>query len=291
LLAAAARGPAPLIWHIHDFVGDRPLASRALRVCAWRADACIANSNAVADDACRVLPGLPTTVIHNAIDTATFAPSGELADLDALGGCERMARHVVRIGLVATYARWKGQDVFLEAARIAKSFSHLPECRFYIVGGPIYQTTSSQFTEEELRALTRKLGIAHLTTFVPFQACIERVYRALDVVVHASSRREPFGRTVVEAMATGKAVIVTMEGGARELFTDGKDAVGVPPRDPYALARAIGELATDPHRRNVLGAEARSSAVRRFSRERLARQVLAVYASSGQRCAQQCSPP
>jgi glycosyltransferase involved in cell wall biosynthesis len=234
----------------------------------------------VADDARRVLPGVPLTVIHNAIDTVAFSPSGGVADLDALGGCERSAPHVVRVGLVATYARWKGHDVFLEAARIVKSFSHLPECRFYIVGGPIYQTASSQYTEEELRALTRELGIAHLTTFVPFQAHIERVYRALDVVVHASSRREPFGRTIVEAMATGKAVIVTMEGGACELFTAGKDAMGVPPRDPHALATAISELLADPGRRKVLGTEARSAAVRRFSRERLAKQVLEAYASA-----------
>jgi glycosyltransferase involved in cell wall biosynthesis len=183
----------------------------------------------------------------------------------------------VRIGLVATYARWKGHDVFLQSGRILKAVPDLPEFRFYIVGGPIYETTSSQYSQQELRALARQLEVAHFTTFVPFQPRIEPVYRALDVVVHASSRREPFGRTIVEAMATGKPVIVTAGGGASELFVDGVDALAVPPRDAQALAKTLGELIADPHRRHVLGGEARASAVRRFSRERLATQVLAAY--------------
>jgi hypothetical protein len=35
------------------------------------------------------------------------------------------------------------------------------------------------------------------------------VYRALDVVVHASTQPEPFGLTIVEAMACGRAVVAS----------------------------------------------------------------------------------
>ena len=116
---------------------------------------------------------------------------------------------------------------------------------------------------------------------VPFQTRIEDVYRALDVVVHASTRPEPFGRTIVEAMATGRPVVACREGGATELFTDGSDAVGVPPRNEEALANAIVALVSDSERRRAIGAAARESAVLRFCRPRLAGQVLRLYADAG----------
>ena len=67
--------------------------------------------------------------------------------------------------------------------------------------------------------------------FVPFVEDPVPVYRALDVVLHASTQPEPFGLTVVEAMACGRAVVVSAAGGAAELFTDGVDALGVAARE------------------------------------------------------------
>ncbi len=89
------------------------------------------------------------------------------------------------------------------------------------------------------------------------------------------------GRTIAEAMACGRAVIVSNAGGAAELFTHNHDAVGVPPGDADALAAAIRELADDPARRDRLDAAARRTAVERFARERLGPQVLDAYRCFG----------
>jgi glycosyltransferase involved in cell wall biosynthesis len=236
-------------------------------------------SKAVAQDAQTVLHRVRSTVVYNAIDTTAFTPNGPVANLDELAGCASAPPDMVRVGLVSTYARWKGHDVFLRACRLAHAKA--PSARFYIIGGPIYEGADSQFDHEELRQMCRTLGLDGRVAFVPFQTRIEDVYRALDVVVHASTRPEPFGRTIVEAMATGRAVVACREGGATELFADGADAVGVPPRDEEALANAIVALVTDPDRRRAIGAAARGSAVLRFSRPRLAGQVLRLYADSG----------
>jgi glycosyltransferase involved in cell wall biosynthesis len=279
VLAALARSRAPLVWHIHDFIGTRRIASRAMPLCAFRVDAAIMISKAVAQDAQTVLHRVRSTVVYNAIDTTAFTPNGPVANLDELAGCASAPPDMVRVGLVSTYARWKGHDVFLRACRLAHAKA--PSARFYIIGGPIYEGADSQFDHEELRQMCRTLGLDGRVAFVPFQTRIEDVYRALDVVVHASTRPEPFGRTIVEAMATGRAVVACREGGATELFADGADAVGVPPRDEEALANAIVALVTDPDRRRAIGAAARGSAVLRFSRPRLAGQVLRLYADSG----------
>src|SRR5262249_33454712 len=139
--------------------------------------------------------------------------------------------------------------------------------RFYVIGGPIYQTRGSQLTEQQLRVWAS--GLHNQVGFIGFQTDTAPVYRALDIVVHASTRPEPFGLTVAEAMACGRATIVANAGGAAELFHHDDDAIGVPPGDVGALAQALDALVRDANLRESLGAAARRTAVARFDRRRL----------------------
>src|SRR5262249_13494143 len=118
---------------------------------------------------------------------------------------------------------------------------------------------------------------------VGFQDDPAPIYRSLDVVVHASTRPEPFGLTIAEAMACGRAVVVAQAGGAARLFEQDPDAVGGPPGDAAALAQALEGLIADSPRRARLGENARRTAVARFSRARLGHQLLAVYERLGRR--------
>ena len=198
--------------------------ARALRWACKGVSRAIAISEAVARDAGAILKGVPVTVVYNAVDTAQFVPGpGDGAWLDRLAGLPAAGDGTIRVGLVATYARWKGQDLFLRAIGHMQS---VRPARFYIVGGPIYKTKGSQFSHSELRDLACELGVADRLGFVPFQADTADAYRALDVVVHASTHPEPFGRTIVEAMACSRPTVVSRAGGAAELFTDGEDALG-----------------------------------------------------------------
>jgi len=265
----------PVVWHLHDFVGLRPAAAWLLRRAGGRVREAVAISQAVADDAARVLPGVPITVVPNAVDLMRFCP-GPGDDLDQLAGLPPTGPGVVRVGLVATYARWKGHLTFLDAARLlAESAPGLP-VRWYVVGGPIYQT-AAQFTEEELRAAAADRGLRDRVGFVPFRQEPAGVYRGLDVVVHASTLPEPFGLTVVEAMACGRAVVVSAAGGAAELFTDGRDGLGVAPGDAAGLAAAVRRLAEDAALRARLGAAARATAEARFDAAAYGPRLAAVY--------------
>lgn len=266
--AWAAPVGVPVVWHLHDFTAGRPVMARLLRLAARtrRRLFGVGVSHAVADDA-RAAFGSRVAVraIYNAVDLDRFRPDGgPLADLDA--GAPPAPPDTLRVGLVATFASWKGQEVFLEAiARIPAS----TPCRFYIVGGPIYSSAGSQYTFEELQARARALGVADRVVFSGHQADPGAALRALDVVVHASTRPEPFGRVIVEGMACGKAVIAARAGGAAELFEEGIQALGCPPGDPSALASAIVRLVADPSLRLRLGQAALDLVRQRFDRTRL----------------------
>lgn len=275
LLRLSGLGGIPVVWHLHDFYGTRPVMARALRWASRGAAGAIAISEAVGRDGRRVLDPLPVQVVYNAVDVEQFTPGpGDGARLDALANLPPAAPGAHRVGLIATYARWKGQDLFLRAA--ARLAGDRP-ARFYVIGSPIYQTKGSQWSEAELRGLAGSLGLGDCVGFIPFQRDTAAVYRALDVVVHASTQPEPFGRTIVEAMACGRPVVVSDAGGAAELFQDGRDAVGFPPGDAPALAAAILGLVDDPGRRERIGRAARATAVERFARPRLGVEVAAAY--------------
>jgi glycosyltransferase involved in cell wall biosynthesis len=269
----------PVVWHIHDFYSLRPFAGWLLRRARSRVRAALAISKAVAADARKVLPGTHVEHLSNAVDLAHFSPdSGCEAELDRSAGLPAVPEGIVRVGLVATYARWKGHLVLLDAAaQLARDAPTLP-VRWYIIGGPIYHT-SAQFSEAELRSAAEARGLVGRVGFVPFTPDPAPCYRALDVVVHASTQPEPFGLTVAEAMACGRAVVVSAAGGAAELFTENVDALGIEPGRADQLAAAVRRLVEDRALRERLGAGARQTAVERFDSLHYGTRLVALYRS------------
>ncbi len=267
----------PIIWHIHDYVSARPMMARLLRRYAKRCALAIANSQSVAADVKAVCgTHLKVRTIYNGIDLKNFAPAGPSLDLDALSGMPAANGHTVRVGMLATMARWKGHETFLRALALIPA--DLP-VRGYITGAALYQTNGSQHSLAELKQLADKLGVSDRVGFTGFVDQPAAAMRALDIVVHASTQPEPFGLVIVEGMACGRAVIASDGGGAVELITSGADALGHPPGDAKTLAGCITRLATDSELRSKLGQAGRIVAEHRFDRARLATELVATYQS------------
>jgi glycosyltransferase involved in cell wall biosynthesis len=260
--ARAAHPGTPLVWHVHEYVSPRPITRVLLKRHASRASALVANSRSVADDLRAVVgPNAPVTTIHNAVDLDEFSADGPVADLDELSGLAPAAPNTIRIGLPATFGRWKGHDPFLRAMR---QVSAAVPVRGYIVGGPLYDTAGSQYTLAELKRRTADLGLADRIGFTGFIRRPAAALRALDIVVHASTQPEPFGLVIAEAMACRRAVIVSAAGGAAELVRDGVDALTHQPGDVDALAAAIQRCVESADLRARLADEAHRVAHSRF---------------------------
>lgn len=260
LVAARASTRSRRLWHLHDYLSPRPLSRRLLRHYAPRCDAWVANSASVAADARRVIgrrAGRIEMVVPNGVDLARFGGAGVAADLDAMAGLPRGGPDLVRVGLVATLARWKGHELFLRA--IARLPAHLP-VRGYIIGGPVYDTSGSQHSLESLRAVAREAGCGGRIGFTGFQPDVPAVLRALDIVVHASTEPEPFGLVLIESMAAGRALITSGLGGAAEIVSPGLNAEIHRAGDIDSLASAIASLVIDPPRRDQLAAAGRARA-------------------------------
>jgi glycosyltransferase involved in cell wall biosynthesis len=275
LAAWSAPRETRVVWHVHDYVGSRRVASVLLRRYATRAAVVIANSRSVAEDVRAVLVGrAPVEVVHNGIDTDVFEPFGSTMDLDAAAGLPSPPSNTLRVGLVATYARWKGHETFLGALA---ALTDLP-LRGYVVGGPVYETSGSQYSQDELRAVAHVLGLTDRVGFVPFQRDVAPVYRSLDIVVHASTQPEPFGLSIVEAMSCGRAVVAGRAGGVTEIIEPERTGLLHRPGDVSELAAQVRRVAADTRLREDVGRAAAASARDRFSRQRFGAALEGVYA-------------
>ena len=278
VVASRARTAAARVWHLHEYVSSRPVTRRLLRIYAQVPRSIVANSRSVADDVRGVLAGRAAaeiTVIHNGVDVERFVPAGDVADLDAASGLGAAPFGTVRVGLVATFARWKGHDVFLRALGALRAAN----VRGYVVGAPAYDTAGSQWSLEELHRLAAAANVQDRVGFAGFHDDVPAVLRALDVVVHASVQPEPFGLVVAEAMACGRPVITSGAGGAGEIVEAGRTALLHDAGDAASLARAIDTLAEDPALRERLGRAGRGVVVERFDARRFGDEMIALYES------------
>ena len=122
------------------------------------------------------------------------------------------------------------------------------------------------------------LGIADRVRLVGECDDMPAALMLADVVVHASTRPEAFGRVVIEAQAMGRPVIASDLGGPVETVEHGITGWRVPPGDADALAQAIeAALALPEEERAALAVRAREAVLRRYTVAAMQAATLEVY--------------
>ena len=170
------------------------------------------------------------------------------------------------ISLIGRLEPWKGQKVFIQAAKI--SLQMRDNLKFLIVGGPFF---GRQAYEKECKALVKRFGLEDYVIFLGFRDDIPNIIAASDIIVHTSTLSEPFGRDIIEAMASGKPVISTNIGGPREIIRP-ETGILVEPNQPDKLADEIITLLDDPSKMIALGRNARLRAQKLFDIKKIVKQ-------------------
>jgi glycosyltransferase involved in cell wall biosynthesis len=261
--AAALAGRVPLVWHIRELAGRSRTARAMLGLVPALATRVVAISGAVAAE----LPTRPEIVrrIANGIDPERYAAVA--APVDNLG--IRPEKSVVVC--VGRLEPWKGQHVLLESfPEILKSF---PDSVLLFVGpGAVNKPAYAN----QLRERAAELMVDDAIVFAGPREDIPAVLAATDVAVVPTRTAEPFGRTVVEAMAAGLPVVATDAGGPREIVLDGETGFLVPPGDVSALAGRIGWLLGHPEQARAMGQCGRERVRRHFALSRVVRELTSV---------------
>lgn len=171
----------------------------------------------------------------------------------------------LRVLSVGRITPWKGQDVAVQAVSSLAEAGRPVQLR--VVGGAL--TERDRSFEQRLRDESRTCPAVSIEGEVDD---VRGLYRWSDVVVHTAVQPEPFGRVIVEAMASGCAVVATDHGGPREIIRDDIDGRLIRPADPRLLATVLDEFLATPSEVARLASAARPRA-ERFSMEATARSV------------------
>ncbi len=166
--------------------------------------------------------------------------------------------------------RLKGQDVFIRAlAQMGNT-----DYQALLIGDI---KDNPKFTEE-LMALIGEYKLADCLSLVGYCDDMPAALMLADIVVSASSNEpEAFGRTTIEAMAMGKAVVATAHGGSLETVTPGQTGWLVRPGDAADLARALDEALQSAERRAAFGRAGRELVNRTFTMKQMCEETEALY--------------
>ena len=273
-------------WKAEQLGGGYAVSSWVERTAYLAADTVIAVSAAMRDDVLRSYPDIDPSrvqVVHNGIDTATWAPVSDPDRVRELG-VDPDRPSVVFVGRIT---RQKGLPLFL------RSVAELPpEVQIVLCAG------APDTPEIEAEVVTLVEGLAASRTGVVW---IREMLPRSDVVRLLTSATafacpsiyEPLGIVNLEAMACETAVVATATGGIPEVVVDGETGRLVPirqatdgtgtPLDPdrYVadFAAALNEVVGSPERAAEMGRAGRQRAIDAFSWTTIGDRTVEIYRS------------
>ena len=230
----------------------------------WRrADAMLCISHAVKDWLINCgVPADMTQVIHYGIELEEFLqPQLDLRKQWALNGS-------VIVGSIGRLEPRKGHDRLIDAMPgICES---VPNALLLIAGQDSWGYGAT------LQRRIDELGFGEKIRMVGFQNDIASFLGALDLFAFAT-KSEGFGQVAVEAMAVGKAVVMTNIAPLTEIVVDGETGRLVDTGSADSFANVIIPLLKDPAERARMGALGRARVKEFFAAERMSQKTLSLY--------------
>ena len=215
------------------------------------------------------VPNDKITVIYDGLELDGLDPT---TDGKAFRQQQQLRDDDFAVGLVGLLIPWKGQEIFLDAAKTLKD--KIPNLKMLIIGGTPddcipYEKMLKQRVEQE--------GLKATVIFTGHVSDMPHVYSGLDVVISASTSPEPLGTVVIEAMAMARPLIGPNHGGAAEMMEHEKNGLLFEPRNALSLAANIDDFFNSPEKRNKLSSAARQHALATFAVETHTHAVQALY--------------
>ena len=194
-------------------------------------------------------------VLYNGVDTDVFCPSdARNAAMDEIAD-----PRLPRIGTVGRLGPDKGTDLLMEVAQGLQG-----EAEFFAAGPP-----DGRLAEKIAREGTP--ANFHMLGPVPNWE-LPKFYNSIDCFV-LPTLFEAFSITLVEAMASGKAVVASRTGGIPEVVEHNKQGILTAPKDGAALREAISTMIGDRRLMSDMGEAGRARVLEKFSIERIGREI------------------
>jgi glycosyltransferase involved in cell wall biosynthesis len=239
--------PPAVVWFQHGVPHRHPM-DRLIALFPAKAVLCCSETSKRGQE--QMFPVRPSHVCYPGIMLSSETGKSKLQARKLLG----LPETALIIGMVARLEHWKGAHIFVEAA--ANILERHPDATLFVVGGdhPLdvaYAERVKQMVRELDGGERFVLAGQRPMTEVPLW------HAAADLIVHPVVGVEPFGMSVVEAMAAGKVVVASDLGGPAEVIQDGVSGILIRGGDAGLLASTVLQLLEDPDRRAAIEKQAR----------------------------------
>ncbi len=205
-----------------------------------------------------ITPASRAYVLHNAVDLERFTPS------------PAPAGPPYRIGIVANFATFKRHEDFLRMAKVM--LEERKDLEFQIIG----DDTEGTGRRAALEQLAAQLEITPYVHFLGHRSDIPELMGALHLLA-VPSQFEPFGRVVIEAMACGRPVVASRDGGIPEIIDHGRTGFLAEVGDYTDFARQALNLLNTPELWDSISKAAVEEVHTRFSVAAHTRHTLEIY--------------
>jgi glycosyltransferase involved in cell wall biosynthesis len=167
--------------------------------------------------------------------------------------------------MIGRLIRDKGVGEYVEAARRVRS-AH-PEVRIQLLGA--LDPNPSAISVRELNNWRAEGAVEYLGSTRDVRPYLARAH-----VCVLPSYGEGMPRSVLEAMAMGRAILTTDVPGCRETVQGSRNGYLVPARDAVALAEGMRRMIAEPERLETMGQQSRAIAEERFDVHAVNRAIL-----------------
>lgn len=164
----------------------------------------------------------------------------------------------------------KGIAVFIEAAKILKARGL--NARFQIAGG-LCLNNPSAISEREMQAMLAGSDVEWLGKITD----MPRLYQGASLICYPSYYGEGVPKVLLEAAATGRAIVTTDHPGCREAVEHDQTGMLVPVKDALSCADAVQSLLQDPERLIAMSRASHDLAARDFAVESVVERTLKIY--------------
>lgn len=183
------------------------------------------------------------------------------------------AKHVQKgftIGMVSRITPLKGHSYFIKAVSLL--YRKIPNLKVIIVGD-----APKDKYKEDIDLLTRRLGLTRTIEFTGAQQDIPHIMKQLDCLVSATITPEAFGRSIIEAQASGVPVVSTRVGGVVDIVDHGKTGLFCNAEDSHDMADKIFKLYQDRALWEELVLQGRKRVEENFNLDLMVTKTLNVY--------------
>ena len=175
----------------------------------------------------------------------------------------------VVVAMISRLLKDKGVLEYVAAAKLLKSMD--VQARFLLIGESDYN--NPEYINDHMLEQWRCDGDVEL---LGFRKDIPQLMQQANIIV-LPSYREGLPKVLIEAAASGRAVITTDVSGCRDAIEPNQTGLLVPVRDSNALASAMKRLIDEPNLRHRLGKAGRILAEQEFSIEKVVAEHLNIY--------------